>query len=196
MEKEFHRRHLPHLYFDEGFFFITARLANTIPISILHKLKVNQVLLNKSSFLDFKSHFLEYDSILDKTVKTKTPLLFDNVANIIVDSLRFPDNKEYQLVCYTIMPNHFHFVIKLLAGNKGISRIMQSIKGISARRINLLINKSGKFWQDESYDRWLRNDIELYFAIKYTLNNPVSAGLVENWHDWKHTYCHPNFIVL
>jgi len=42
----------------------------------------------------------------------------------------------------------------------------------------------------------VRNDKELYFIIRYILNNPVAAGLVEKWDDWNYTYCHPNYIVL
>jgi hypothetical protein len=73
---------------------------------------------------------------------------------------------------------------------------MQSIKRISGRKCNLVLNRNGKFWQDESYDRLVRDDKELYFIIQYVLMNPVNAGLVENWNDWKYTYCQPNYVVL
>lgn len=29
--------------------------------------------------------------------------------------------------------------------------------------------------------------------IKYILNNPVKAGLVKEWTDWKFTYINPEF---
>ena len=94
------------------------------------------------------------------------------------------------------MPNHIHLVFELIEGNKGMSKIMQSLKRTSARKCNLVLNRNGKFWQDESYDRLVRDDKELYFIIQYVLMNPVSAGLVQNWNDWKFTYCHPNYVVL
>ena len=94
------------------------------------------------------------------------------------------------------MPNHIHLVFELLKENKGISKIMQSIKRISARKSNLILNRSGKFWQDESYDRLVRDDKELYFVIRYILMNPVNAGLTKEWSDWKHTYCRPEYLVL
>lgn len=94
------------------------------------------------------------------------------------------------------MPNHFHMVFELLQNNKGISKIMQSIKRISVRDCNTILSRSGAFWQDESFDRWVRDEKELYFVIRYILMNPVTAGLVNDWKDWKFTYCHPDYLIL
>jgi REP element-mobilizing transposase RayT len=73
---------------------------------------------------------------------------------------------------------------------------MQSIKGISAKRCNLLLGRKGNFWQDESYDRWVRDDKELFYFIRYILLNPVSAGLVNTWDEWENSFCDPNYLVL
>lgn len=94
------------------------------------------------------------------------------------------------------MPNHIHLVFELLPQNKGISKIMQAIKGISSNKCNVLFDREGQFWQEESFDRWIRDDVEFYFTIRYVLMNPVEAGLVKNWNDWVNTYCHPDYIVL
>jgi hypothetical protein len=70
---------------------------------------------------------------------------------------------------------------------------MQSIKRISAKECNQILNRQGSFWQDESYDRWVRDEKELYFVIRYVLLNPVNAGLVV---DWKYSYCHRDYLIL
>jgi REP-associated tyrosine transposase len=161
---KFHRRNLPHLYDSEGIFFITFRLFDSIPLSALKKLPHK---LNDMDFVKFKRLFQKYDSILDSVnsginlIKKKIP------AEICRSALHHHDGKDYKLICYTIMPNHVHLVFELLPGNNGISKIMQGIKGASARRCNIALKRNGKFWQDESYDRMVRNDIELYFIIKY-----------------------------
>ncbi len=111
-------------------------------------------------------------------------------------TLHYPDGKEYKLICYCIMPNHVHLIFELLNENKGISKIMQSIKRISARKISIKLERSGKFWQDESFDRLIRDDKELFNTIKYVLINTVNAGLVDDWEKWDCTYCHPNSLVL
>jgi REP element-mobilizing transposase RayT len=189
----FHRRNLPHLYFSEGIYFITARLYNSIPFEKLEQLK-----LNSSNSLDEKAKriFQKYDKLLDSGDFGAKYLFNSECAEIVKYCLHYPDNKEYKLICYCIMPNHFHLVFELLSGNKGISKIMQSIKRKSSRECNKILNREGKFWQDESFDRWVRDDKELYFIIRYVLLNPVNAGLVDHWNDWKHTYCNINYLVI
>ncbi len=123
-------------------------------------------------------------------------LTIQTIAEIVKSPIEFLNNKEYKVICYSIMPNHVHLVFELLDGNKGISKIMQSIKRYSARKANIVLNRSGQFWQDESYDRLIRNEQELYNIVKYVLMNPVKAGLVDDWEKWDNTYCHPNYLVL
>ena len=66
--------------------------------------------------------------------------------------------------------------------------ILRLIKGATARKANKILNRTGSFWQHESYDRVVRNEKELNRIIWYTINNPVKAGLVKNAEDWKWSY--------
>ncbi len=195
-KKHFHRRNLPHLYFSEGIYFITFRLADSIPSSKILEIKTA---FGKEELKDdesFKRLLKKYDDLLDSGLYGNKHLANPKIAEICQHTLHYPDKKEYNLICYCIMPNHIHLVFELLNKNRGLSKIMQSIKRISARKSNQILNRAGKFWQDESYDRLVRDDKELYFIIKYVLLNPVNAGLVQAWTNWKHTYCQPDFIVL
>jgi REP element-mobilizing transposase RayT len=193
MEKSFLRRNLPHLYFPDGRYFITYRLANSLPQEKLTEIETNPT---KWDFEKFKRLFTKYDSLLDSGNFSINYLIQRELADICKYTIHYPDGKDYTLICCCIMPNHVHLVFKLLPANKGISKIMQAIKGISANKCNLLLRREGKFWQDESYDRWIRDDKELFFVIRYVLLNPVNTGLVKNWKEWKYTYCHSNYIVL
>jgi len=40
------------------------------------------------------------------------------------------------------------------------------------------------FWQDESFDHWIRNPGEWHKIRKYIEQNPVAAGLVDKPEDW------------
>ena len=195
-EKHFHRRNLPHLYFNEGIYFITYRLANSLPQNKVAEIKsaINNKELNYDFY--FKRLLKRYDGILDSGNYGIKYLLNPQVSEICKYTLHYPDKKDYNLICYCIMPNHVHLVFELLKKNKGINKIMQSIKRISARKSNQILNRTGKFWQDESYDRLVRDDKELYFIIRYVLMNPVNSGLIINWSDWKYSYCHPEYLVL
>ncbi len=188
-----HKRNLPHLYFNDGMYFITYRLKNSIPQTLL---KIIHSDLKNLDNTKYERIIKKYDSVLDSGEYGKQYLAEKDIADVCKNTLHYPDGKDYNLICYTIMPNHIHLVFELLSGNKGISKIMQSIKRISARKSNLFLQREGSFWQDESFDRWIRNEKELYFTIKYVLENPVKAGLVNNWFDWEYTYCNKNYLVL
>jgi REP element-mobilizing transposase RayT len=193
MDKHFHRRNLPHLYFNDGIYFITSRLINSIPMEKLEQLKNETKNISDEKQ---KRLFEKYDALMNSDEYGEKYLKNPKCAEIVKDTLHYPDGKEYKLICYCIMPNHFHLVFELLQNNKGISKIMQSIKRISARDCNTILSRSGAFWQDESFDRWVRDEKELYFVIRYILLNPVTAGLVNDWKDWKYTYCHPDYLIL
>ena len=195
-DKHFHRRNLPHLYFREGIYFITFRLADSLPSSKVAEIKAAIESLKANDDEKFKRLIKKYDDLLDSGLYGKNHLANPKVAEICKYTLHHPDGKEFNLICYCIMPNHIYIVFELIEGNRGISKIMQSIKRISARKSNQILTRTGKFWQDESYDRLVCDDKELYFIIHYVLMNPVNAGLVEKWNDWKYTYCHPNYVVL
>lgn len=194
--KHFHRRNLPHLYFSEGIYFITFRLADSLPSSKVAEIKE---LISDRKIRDeekFKRLLKKYDEILDSGHYGNRHLENSEISEICKHTLHYLDGKDFKLICYCIMPNHIHLVFELIKKNRGISKIMQSIKRTSARKCNLVLNRTGKFWQDESYDRLVRDDKELYFIIKYVLMNPINAGLVENWNDRKYSYCRSEYIVL
>ncbi len=187
------RRHLPHLYFNEGRYFITYRLAGTIPgLKNLRGLKYQK----DWSFEEFKEAFEKYDHLLHKNIQRNNDLKDDVLAGICIDSIMYPNEKDYNLICYCVMPNHVHIVFELLQGNRGISKIMQGVKRASSRKCNKSLDKEGKFWQDESYDRFIRDDREYYYTIRYVLKNPVKAGLVKDWQSWPYTYCAPGYEFL
>lgn len=187
--KTFTRRNLPHLYYDEGTYFITYRLRNSLPANIIKRLREETNLLKETDDIREKRIFKKYDQLLHNNSSAGDKVLTrPDIAKINEDKLHEIDGKDYNLICYCIMPNHIHLVFSLLKNNRGISKIMQSIKGASSREINKILNTEGRLWQDESFDRLVRDDLELYNIINYVINNPVEAQLVNNWKDWKHIY--------
>ena len=80
------------------------------------------------------------------------------------------------------MPNHVHLLILPKVAVSGITRWL---KGSTARRANQLLGRTGlSFWQDESYDHWVRTPKELDRITGYIEDNPVSAGLVGSIDLW------------
>jgi len=61
-----------------------------------------------------------------------------------------------------------------------------NVKSASARTANATLGRTGKpFWQDESYDHWVRSDRERACVVRYIEYNPVAAGLVAAPEDWQ-----------
>ena len=73
------------------------------------------------------------------------------------------------------MANHVHLLVTPLVSP---SKLLQSVKGYSAREANKLLERTGPFWQNESYDHWIRDEVEFERVRRYIESNPVRSGLV------------------
>jgi len=110
--------------------------------------------------------------------ETQSWLQQPQVAGCVLDTIRNGElgRELYQLAAFVVMPNHVHLLIDPKAP---APKIMQFIKGVSARRVNQLLLRTGlPFWQDESFDRWVRSPEERNKIIHYIESNPVRANLV------------------
>ncbi len=89
----------------------------------------------------------------------------------------------YTLVCCVVMPDHTHIILQPNDGVE-LKMIYSGIKGVSARKVNLMRNSHGQIWQHESYDHIIRSGKELRQTVKYLANNPVKAGLVNETQEY------------
>ena len=205
---EFYKRNLPHWQPKGAEYFITFRLAGTLPKEAVLALKEKQKQFNlmriKSGLTskqksNFEAKIFEtYDHLLDSETTGPTWLANKDVARIVQGSLHYFDQDCYELYAYAIMSNHVHLAFRHLEENHNVdfpvTHIMKRIKSYTAKEANKILGRKGKFWQAESYDRVIRDDKELENKIRYTLSNPVKAGLVSDWNKWPYTFCKPEFI--
>ena len=104
-------------------------------------------------------------------------------AQSVEDALLYLDGERYRLLAWVVMPNHVHTLFEIIAGHS-LSRIMQSLKVRTARECNRLLGTTGRFWEPEYYDRFIRNERHLISTILYIHSNPVVAGLVSQPELW------------
>ncbi len=195
-KRYFHRRNLPHLHYNEGEYFVTFRLKDSLPLPEIKKLKDDLENSPEELSIREKRLFKRYDELLDSGKFGCLSIIEKAIAQIIKEILHKYDGLYYELICFCIMPNHVHLVFAILDSGKSLSDIMKRLKGSSAIAINKHLKRQESLWQAESFDRLIREEKELYNIIKYVLLNPVNANLVSDWKEWKHTYCHPNYLVL
>ncbi len=214
----FFRRKLPHIQPKDSLFFITFRLFGSLPANIITALREeyeSEVRLLKEESQARRDHFdpsvlhrwyfERFDEFLEKYSDGPQYLLKNEVALTVADSLHFWSGKRYTLVAFCIMPNHVHLIIDIGGfqiteyKNKSsykLSRIMETLKGYTAKSANKILSRTGSFWQKESYDHVVRDGNELNRIIRYVMDNPVKAGLVNNPEEWKWTYVNEKYFIL
>ncbi len=164
----FTRRHLPHWIPDDVPVFVTWRLAGSLPTP---------------QSPDPPPSFLQHDDRLHTHHSGPTWLQNPQIASIVADALLHGETvrHSYTLHAWVVMPNHAHAIFQPHAD---LSTIMRWLKSRTSRKANQLLGRTGMpFWQDESFDHWVRTE-ELDYLIDYVESNPVKAGLVPVKAQW------------
>jgi putative transposase len=208
-KKEFYRHALPHFQQPGQAYFVTWSLKEAVPpkalvtytdqLNLLHSqieyaksstLNANTLIELKLQYYQVRMKYMKaYDDLLHVQSKFVVNLSHEVNREILINTLSFWEGKKLQNYAFCIMSNHVHWVFRLLEkdglGNTVyLQDILQSVKRFSSTAINKTAGLTGSLWEKESFDTTIRDDKHLYNAIKYTLNNPVVAGLVTNWYDW------------
>jgi REP element-mobilizing transposase RayT len=110
---------------------------------------------------------------------------------MVVESLQFQERslRHYELHTYVVMANHVHLLITPCIE---VSKLMQSLKRFTAKEGNRMLSRTGQpFWQDESYDRLVRDDVEFRRIANYIEMNPVKAGIAATAEDFPWSSARP-----
>ncbi len=205
--KQYYRRRLPHYQPKDSILFATFRLANSLPKEIIVQLYQErndrekeiqkETDIEKRAFLiedEQKRYFGHFDSYLDRISTDIRWLDNSDIAKLVYDAILFYNTTEYEVIAFCIMPNHVHLVADMKHKNIPLNNILKRIKTFTALRSNSILNRSGKFWQNENYDHVVRDGNELRRIITYVLQNPVKAGLCKKWEDWKWAYVNMKYL--
>jgi putative transposase len=102
-----------------------------------------------------------------------------SVAEVIANSLRHFDGARYWLGDFVIMPNHVH-VLACLIGSTDLEMQCNSWKSYSAREVNRILGRNGRFWQEESFDHLVRSPDQFEYLRHYIAENPKKANLPQD----------------
>ena len=105
------------------------------------------------------------------------------LAEIVENALLHFDGERYALHAWCVMPNHAHTLFTPKASFM-MSKIVHSWKSFTANECNKILRRTGRFWERDPFDRYIRNEQHYRNAIAYIENNPVKAGLCEKPEDW------------
>jgi len=189
------RGYLPHLNVEGATYFVTFRLADSLPRDVVASLKErHDDLLRRAAAEPHQpddrwccQHFTSYADEVDILLDRSTGELWldrPEIASLVASALLHFAEERYQLRAWCVMPNHVHAVLRP-PGTHTLDSILHSWKSFTANQANRLLDRRGRpFWQPESYDHWIRDDAELSFCCHYTEDNPVKAGLCQRPGDW------------
>ena len=185
----FYRRKLPHWQPEGAALFVAWRLHGSLPASVISQQSGKARTFEEHSTFP-SSRFLLEDQLLDCVnfgpLWLKDPL----VAGIIEEALRIGEAtlRLYTLCAYVVMANHVHV---LLRPRVPLEKITARLKGYTARKANRILRRTGaRFWQEESYDHWVRSEEEFSRIVAYIEHNPVNARLVKRPEDWPWSSAH------
>ena len=188
-EINIYQGNLPHWQQAGVFYFVTFRLADSIPKEKMDQLRQERELwLAKHSKGDKENYSVEelreYYRLFSERVeewldagKGSCILKQEKYAKIVADALMHFNNERYILDEWVIMPNHVHVLVQPI-NNHNLTDILHSWKSYTANEINKLSGNKGQLWMHESYDHIVRNERALEAIRNYIRQNPIKAGIV------------------
>ena len=123
-------------------------------------------------------------------IANRRPLLRElRPARILVEAIKLTEAEGHgQWLTWVVMPDHFHGLLRLNEG-ASLPKVMNHLKGRTAKRINTYYGLSGQLWQPGYYDHALRQEEDRLALARYIVANPLRKGLVRRIGDYPHWDC-------
>ncbi len=180
-----HRR-LPHWRQSGATYFVTFRLADSLPRAVVARLRAEQeahlqALPHPVTAADLDEAKALFSAKIEAQLdagRGACVLREAAVAEIVATTLRHRHGEDYWLGDFVIMPNHVHAIV--MPGERfDLAKIVGAWKSVAAHRINPLLKRSGTLWQEETFDHIVRDAAHLRRFEIYVQDNPAKAGLRE-----------------
>jgi putative transposase len=181
-----YQRHLPHWRQDGATYFVTFRLADSLPQSKLRELKSFKAEWERQHP---PPHSRDDQEERTREVMRRVEVWLDqgmgscvlrlrDVSAILVKTIQRDNGVGQEVDSYVVMPNHVHAIVRPLTPRAlPLESILQRWKGGAGVEINRRLQRSGPLWEQESLDRIIRDEEHLWRAIQYIGRNPRNAGL-------------------
>ena len=192
------RGYLPHVKREGASYFVTFRLADSLPKDVLLQFEREKAERTRrlNDFTKRGEAINDSEEEIARDFRRKIERYLDRgagachlrrpeIAGLAANAMRHFHESRYVLHEWAVMPNHAHAIVWPMP-NHLLGDILKSWKQFSSRRAKKLVGMGEEpFWQPESYDHWIRNDDEKARIARYVRNNPVIAGLCARPEDWK-----------
>ncbi|MFU8893386.1 MAG: (E)-4-hydroxy-3-methylbut-2-enyl-diphosphate synthase [Luteolibacter sp.] len=191
--------HLPHWRIPGATYAVTFRIKDSLPASVLQDYerqrnalmdRISMVLKSAGSrdatqkLLPLRAELQSLtESIIEPALHASNgprPLADPKIAALVENALKFFDGQRYDLLAWSVMPNHVHALLKPFEEH-ALEKIIQSWKTHTAKEANRMLERSGTFWQEEYYDHIVRDGEDLKHQVLYILRNPILERASADW---------------
>ena len=184
----FTRANLPH--WDQGakFYFVTFRLADSLPRRLVQSIKRDRMEWKEKHPQPWgKAELREYATRLSNVLESRLDagegscvLQRADIRPIVEKTLMHFEKDRTEMWAYVVMPNHVHAVFRLL-DDAALGDLLKSWKSYSAKVINKLLGRRGALWDKESWDRLVRSPEHGAHYVQYILDNPKGMSWLKAW---------------
>jgi len=179
-----HEGNLPHWQQSGACYFVTFRLADSLPAGVLSQWREERTIWhrlnpppwNSRQHAEYEQRFIERENEWLDAGHGSCHLREPRLRALVQHSVLKFDGTRYHVDAFVIMPNHVHLLWQL-AEDGELPKELKGLKGATARACNVELGCSGAFWMEESYDRIVRNAAELASFRTYIAENPAKAKL-------------------
>lgn len=175
---------LPHWQQPGATYFITFRLGDSVPESLRPRWQTEReaFLLEhpKPWTIDIEIEYHQrFSKRMDEWLDAghgSCVLRRSDTRDIVAECLRFFDEQRYVHHAWVIMPNHAHTLTTLSEAWR-LDQIIGTWKSFTSNRINEWLSRCGTLWQEDYFDRLIRDAEHFTNVVRYIRRNPEKAKL-------------------
>ena len=132
-----------------------------------------------SLYIGMRGYFITIN-----TYNRKKYFIHEHIVFSLVTYLKqVAQQEKFDVVVFTYMPNHVHFVLLGKNESSNVCRFMKSYKQLTGYKFKQTFGS--RLWATSFHDHVLRKEESIKSVGRYVLKNPVRAGLVKNICDYK-----------
>ncbi|WP_258049717.1 transposase [Clostridium weizhouense] len=107
---------------------------------------------------------------------------FEKYLDLVEESLHYYNEDKYEIICYCLMTNHIHIMIR--TGSRPLGDFIRRISSSYAMYFNKKYECTGHLFQGRYHSEIIKNDIQLLETSRYIHLNPVKAKIVNKPEDY------------
>ncbi len=190
-----YRRNLPHWRQPGVTYFLTFRLRDSVPRDVLERVREERIQW-KGRLQDERSKhggslpeavLEEYNAFLIRMYRLVEEVMdaghgdcvFSDVGlrNVVTEALLYFHGQRCEMHGFVVMPNHVHACVRPLQDWQP-EQLLHSWKRFTTHQINERLGRAGPLWQQDTWDRIVRDDEHWFRVMRYIMRNPGHAKLL------------------